>query len=118
MTRRSCTIYAIVIVALFVVVALIAGIALAGAQVFQTLIHERLKQVSCRLSILVSVMSRAVFISTFLHFTLFGAFLCRCFTNMQHPDDSGRKCGRLFITTCGIVLIFVKFFYRDEHIYH
>lgn len=74
MTRRSCTIYAIVIVALFVVVALIAGIALAGAQVFQTLIHERLKKVSCCLSILVSVMTRAVFTTTFLHSTQFRTF--------------------------------------------
>lgn len=46
MTRRSCSIYATVIVALIVVVALVVGIALAGAQVFQTMIHERLKKVS------------------------------------------------------------------------
>lgn len=67
MTRRSCAIYATVIVALIVVVVLIVGIALAGAQVFQTIIHERLKKVSCCLYILVSVMSQTVFTSTFLH---------------------------------------------------
>ncbi|CAG08122.1 unnamed protein product [Tetraodon nigroviridis] len=44
MTRRSCAIYATVVAALIVVVVLIAGIALAGAQFFQTLIHERLKK--------------------------------------------------------------------------
>lgn len=72
MTRRSCAIYATVIVALIVVVALIAGIVLAGAQVFQTIIHERLKKVSCCLCFLVSVTLRAaVFASTFLHFVSF-----------------------------------------------
>lgn len=97
MTRRSCAIYATVIGALTVVI-LIVGIALAGAQVFQTLIHERLKKVSFRLYNLVSLMSRAVFysrISTLCH-NFGGSVLFRgCFANMQHPDDSRRKCGLL-----------------------
>lgn len=74
MTRRSCTIYATAIAALIVVVALIAGIALAGAQVFQTMIHERLKKVSCCLCILVSVIFLAVFTSTILHFVTIQGF--------------------------------------------
>lgn len=101
MTRRSCAIYATVIVALIVVVILIVGIALAGAQVFQTLIHERLKKVSFCLYSLVSLMSRAVFyshISTLCH-NFGGSVFCGCFANMQHPDDSRRKCG-LFSSVC------------------
>lgn len=53
MTRRSCAIYATGIAsALF----LIVGIVLVVAQFFQTIIHERLKKVSCCLYLLMSVM--------------------------------------------------------------
>lgn len=44
MTRRSCAIYATGIVCAHL---LIVGIALVVAQVFQTMIHSRLKKVSC-----------------------------------------------------------------------
>lgn len=45
MTRRSCCIYVTGIVSAHL---LILGIALVVAQVFQTMIHERLKQVGPR----------------------------------------------------------------------
>lgn len=71
MTRRSCAIYATGIVSAHL---LIVGIALVVAQVFQTMIHERLKKVSFRLYVLVSVMSRVISASTFLHFVTFRGF--------------------------------------------
>ena len=47
MTRRSCAIYATGIVCAHL---LIVGIALVVAQVFQTMIHSRLKKVSTMLT--------------------------------------------------------------------
>lgn len=104
MTRRSCAIYATVVGALIVMVALIAGIVLAGTQAFQTMIHERLKKVSCCLFMLVPAMSRALFTSPFLHLAV---SFCRCFTNVQHPDDSARLFHQhvLILTHFHIVLI-------------
>lgn len=119
MTRRSCAIYATVIVALIVVVILIVGIALAGAQVFKTLIHERLKKVSFCLSNHVSLMSRAVFyshISTLCHNFGGSVLFCGCFANMQHPDDSRQKCG-LFSSVCVWNCSYFIFFCRGEYIY-
>lgn len=52
MTRRSCAIYATGIVCAHL---LIVGIALVVAQVFQTMIHSRLKKVSCGLNSSVNV---------------------------------------------------------------
>lgn len=87
MTRRSCAIYATVVAALIVVVVLIAGIALAGAQFFQTLIHERLKKVSGRLWHRVCQWSRGLsFIPHFYAHHSEVSVFCRCFTNILLTD--------------------------------
>lgn len=97
MTRRSCAIYATGIVSAHL---LIVGIALVVAQVFQTMIHERLKKVSGRLDAPVSVVSRVIFASTFLsHFGVL-TLVCGCIPSVQHPGDSRPHCRLVFNSTC------------------
>lgn len=103
MTRRSCAIYATGIVSAHL---LIVGIALVVAQVFQTMIHERLKKVSGRLEAHVSVVSRVSFASTFLsHFGVL-TLICGCIPSVQHPGDSGPHCRLVFNSTCVQMFLF------------
>lgn len=77
MTRRSCAIYATGIVCAHL---LIVGIALLVAQVFQTMIHSRLKQVS-RVSLFIHLF---VYLGPFNYLTTFP--LRPTMTSVFHPQ--------------------------------
>lgn len=87
MTRRSCALYATGIVSAHL---LIVGIALVVAQVFQTMIHERLKKVSDCLDSLVT-----------FHFVTFRGFKCSSAdASFSITHYSSPKCGLFFTSTC------------------
>lgn len=94
MMRRSCAIYATGTIS---AVLLFVGILLVVFQVFPTMIHDRLKQVSCRLY-------GWSFAPTFPHFVTFRGFGVPLQT---HADDGSRpRCGLVFISTCVQLFLF------------